>query len=119
MYCWCAAYSWAICSFSKLTKASAAMAPDAISRRDQGGQSRQAQEALLQVAPAVQEVSRRVQAPGERGLGGKAAKRHVRAARGRHQEGPQSRPQVTPWLSCGPHGHLSSNRWQRLSGFAS
>ena len=52
-------------------------------------------------------------------LAERGPERHLRDPHEGPQEGPQGGSRVAVWLSCPRYGHLSRNRWQRLSRFAS
>src|SRR3954470_21772231 len=96
------------------------------------GEARQDQEALLQERPALQAVSRRLQAAREAGPRRAPRAARVPGLRERRQEAAQGRPR--PLSRAGAtlpvglraaggntlcvHGHLPRDRWRRVPGIA-
>src|SRR6185503_1842740 len=109
-YCWCAAYSWPICSLSWATKASEGMGGTAYGRDRLGGpkpaamlrspddparRSGPLQEEVLPLRQALQEVPGRLEealAPGFRGARGQA---QLRRGRDRAEARAQGRARLT------------------------
>ena len=119
-YCWCAANSCAICSLSRLTKVSAGMGGDAsyLLALDGAAQAREAEETLLQVAAALQEVPRRCKRLEKAGhAGGRNGHYVVELGIGKKTL-KAARAPLAP-VSCAPHGHLPRHGWCGIPRIAS